>query len=252
MQVLSRRTKNNPVLVGDPGVGKTAIVEGLAQKIVSNDGPETLRGKQLYTLDPRRAGRRFSLPRRFRRAPQEGAQGDPHARRHHPVHRRAPHPRRCRCRRRRHPTPRRSSSRCSPVASCRPSVPPHSTSTASTSRRTRPRAPLPEDHRRRAHRGAHDRDPEGPCAIATKRTTASRSPIRRWWPQPTSRRPLHLRSSSARQGDRPHRRSRLASAHQAHGDASRLQGARELHRAGAAAEEGGRRGATLRRGRQAA
>ncbi|MEY2589236.1 MAG: ATP-dependent Clp protease ATP-binding subunit ClpC, partial [Acidimicrobiaceae bacterium] len=51
MQILSRRTKNNPVLVGEPGVGKTAIVEGLAQKIVSNDVPETLRGKQLYTLD---------------------------------------------------------------------------------------------------------------------------------------------------------------------------------------------------------
>src|SRR5437764_245077 len=51
MQVLSRRTKNNPVLVGEPGVGKTAIVEGLAQKIVVNDVPETLRGKQLYTLD---------------------------------------------------------------------------------------------------------------------------------------------------------------------------------------------------------
>ncbi|HET6954674.1 MAG TPA: Clp protease N-terminal domain-containing protein, partial [Acidimicrobiales bacterium] len=51
MQVLSRRTKNNPVLVGEPGVGKTAIVEGLAQSIVSNDVPETLKGKQLYTLD---------------------------------------------------------------------------------------------------------------------------------------------------------------------------------------------------------
>ena len=51
MQVLSRRTKNNPVLIGEPGVGKTAIVEGLAQSITANEVPELLRGKQLYTLD---------------------------------------------------------------------------------------------------------------------------------------------------------------------------------------------------------
>ncbi|MBA3399123.1 MAG: ATP-dependent Clp protease ATP-binding subunit, partial [Acidimicrobiia bacterium] len=51
MQVLSRRTKNNPVLVGEPGVGKTTIVEGLAQDIVRGDVPETLRDKQIYTLD---------------------------------------------------------------------------------------------------------------------------------------------------------------------------------------------------------
>jgi ATP-dependent Clp protease ATP-binding subunit ClpC len=51
MQILSRRTKNNPVLIGEPGVGKTAIVEGLAQRIVSDDVPENLRGKNLYTLD---------------------------------------------------------------------------------------------------------------------------------------------------------------------------------------------------------
>lgn len=51
MQILSRRTKNNPVLIGEPGVGKTAIVEGLAQKIVRGDIPETLANKQLYTLD---------------------------------------------------------------------------------------------------------------------------------------------------------------------------------------------------------
>src|SRR5437899_9605264 len=51
MQVLSRRTKNNPVLIGDPGVGKTAIVEGLATKIVKGEVPETLKEKQLYTLD---------------------------------------------------------------------------------------------------------------------------------------------------------------------------------------------------------
>jgi len=51
MQILSRRTKNNPVLIGEPGVGKTAIVEGLAQRIVAKDVPENLEGKQLYTLD---------------------------------------------------------------------------------------------------------------------------------------------------------------------------------------------------------
>ena len=51
MQVLSRRTKNNPVLIGEPGVGKTAVVEGLAQAIYKNDVPETLKDKQLYSLD---------------------------------------------------------------------------------------------------------------------------------------------------------------------------------------------------------
>src|SRR5450756_2263386 len=51
VQILSRRTKNNPALIGEPGVGKTAIVEGLAQRIVTGDVPETLLGKRLLTLD---------------------------------------------------------------------------------------------------------------------------------------------------------------------------------------------------------
>jgi ATP-dependent Clp protease ATP-binding subunit ClpB len=51
IQILSRRTKNNPVLIGEPGVGKTAIVEGIAQRIVNADVPESLKGKQIYSLD---------------------------------------------------------------------------------------------------------------------------------------------------------------------------------------------------------
>ena len=51
IQILSRRTKNNPVLIGEPGVGKTAIVEGIAQRIINNDVPESLQNKAIFSLD---------------------------------------------------------------------------------------------------------------------------------------------------------------------------------------------------------
>lgn len=137
MTVLSRRTKNNPVLIGEPGVGKTAVVEGLAQAIVRGDVPETLRDKQIYTLDLGAlvAGSRYrgDFEERFKKVLKEiKTRGDVMLfidELHTlgvPVPPRAPSTRQA------------SSSRCLLVASCRPSVPPRWMNIASTSRRTPP------------------------------------------------------------------------------------------------------------------
>ncbi len=73
IQVLSRRTKNNPVLIGEPGVGKTAIAEGLALRIVQGDVPQSLKNKRVIALDMGALDRRHEVPRRVRRAAQGGA-----------------------------------------------------------------------------------------------------------------------------------------------------------------------------------
>ncbi len=135
MQVLSRRTKNNPVLIGEPGVGKTAIVEGLAQRIVSNEVPETLTGKQLYTLDLGAlvAGSRYrgDFEERLKKVLKEirtRGTSSCSSTRSTPWSARAPP---------RVPSTRPpSSSRCWRGVSCRRWARPPSTSTASTSRRT--------------------------------------------------------------------------------------------------------------------
>ena len=138
IQVLSRRTKNNPVLIGEPGVGKTAIVEGLAQRITSGDVPEGLKDRRVWSLDVGSllAGAKYrgEFEERLKAVLAEIRAGrGPH----HPVHRRAAHDRRRRRgrgrRRRRQPAeadagPRRAAGR---------RARPRWTSTASTSRRTR-------------------------------------------------------------------------------------------------------------------
>ena len=163
IQVLSRRTKNNPVLIGEPGVGKTAIVEGLAQRIVAGDVPEGLKGKRVWALDigALLAGSKYrgEFEERLKAVLNEIKESDGRDR---PLHRRAAHDRRrgrgrgrgrrgehaeADARARRAPRDRRDDARRVPQA--------HREGRGA-------RAPLPAGLRRRAVRRRHDRDPPRP------------------------------------------------------------------------------------------
>lgn len=88
IRILSRKTKNNPVLIGEPGVGKTAAVEGLAQRIVQGDVPEGLKDKKIFALDMGALGRRCEIPWRIRGTFKGGIRGSKEERRtDYPVYR---------------------------------------------------------------------------------------------------------------------------------------------------------------------
>ena len=213
IQVLSRRTKNNPVLIGDPGVGKTAIVEGLAQRIVAGDVPEGLKGKRVWALDigALLAGSKYrgEFEERLKAVLNEiqSAEGPDH-----PLHRRAAHDRRRRRggRRRLRRQPAQADARARRAARRRRD---HARRVPQAHREgRRARAPLPADLRRRAVRHRHDRDPartEGALRGASRRA----HPRRRARRGGGALRPLHHRPLPPGQGDRPRRRGGVAPAH---------------------------------------
>ena len=187
IQVLSRRTKNNPVLIGDAGVGKTAIVEGLAQKIVADDVPEILSGKRLMSLDlgAMIAGTRFrgEFEERLKTTIEEvqKAQGEIilFIDELHTVVGAGAAQGAVDASNMLKPALARGELRCIGATTW--------TNTGSTSKRT---AHWSAALRRSTWTSRRWRTPSGSCAgcaTATKSTTRSPSRTRRWWPRPSSR-----------------------------------------------------------------
>ena len=173
MEILCRRRKNNPVFVGDAGVGKTALAEGLATRLLSDDVPELLEGAEVFSLDTGGAARRHALPRRLRRALQGGhprrSSKRPHA---DPLHRRDPLDRRRRRDHRRHDGPRdadQADPHRRPAARRRLD---DARGVQAHREGSRAGAAAAEDHHRRAVDPGDGQDPRRACARATRRTTA--------------------------------------------------------------------------------
>ncbi len=166
IQILCRRSKNNPLFVGDPGVGKTAIAEGLARKIVNDEVPDGAQGCHDLCARHGRTDRRHALSRRFRGAPQIRRQGAGSHRRRGAVHRRDPHrDRRWRHQRRRDGRLQSAQARAAGRHAALHGLDHLQGIPAIFREGPRAGPPLPEDRCLRADRAGHDQDPQRAQAL---------------------------------------------------------------------------------------